>query len=103
MVPGSKSVRIARGTYLSVERRTKKKSDSAHGCNYIRGVRMALNIVDNLPSTLSFAEVDTNAIQLAGLVTNVGSGGVNAVLSGHDLRNEAAMNHGHWRDDKKIC
>ncbi len=62
---------------------------------------MALDIVDNLPPTLAFVEVDTNTIQLAGDVTSIGSGGVNAVLGGHDLRNETTMNHGHWRDDKK--
>mmetsp|Transcript_18383 Transcript_18383/g.45606 ORF Transcript_18383/g.45606 Transcript_18383/m.45606 type:complete len:455 (-) Transcript_18383:69-1433(-) len=39
----------------------------------------------DISPTLAFVEVDTNTIQLAGDVTSIGSGGVNAVLGGHDL------------------
>ena len=41
--------------------------------------------LENLPSSLSFVEVNIHAFQLERIVTNISSGGVNAVLGGHDL------------------
>lgn len=43
--------------------------------------------IANLPSSLPFVEVNVDSLQLKFVISDVRSGGVNAVLSGHDLQN----------------
>jgi hypothetical protein len=47
----------------------------------------------DLPSFLAFTEINANSLKLVIVVTNVLSGGVNAVLSRHDLQKDSKTYH----------
>ena len=60
----------------------------ARGCVLIYLTYNNINIyiyIYNLPSFLTFVEVDIDSCQLKFIVSNVFSGWINAMLSGHDL------------------
>ncbi|VEU45267.1 unnamed protein product [Pseudo-nitzschia multistriata] len=57
-------------------------SNGVHGS----GFQIGKNGTGNISSFLPFVEVNANSLQLELIITNIVSGGVNAVLSGHDLR-----------------
>ena len=58
-----------------------------------RWKRRSIGLRIFLPSFLSFVEVDVDASQLQLVVSDVFSGGVNAMLGGHDLEWEEEQQH----------
>jgi len=63
------------------ERSVGSRANGVHGT----GFQIGKNSTGDIPSSLAFVEVNVDSLQLKLVISDVRSGGVNAVLGGHDL------------------
>jgi hypothetical protein len=72
------------GIRRAMRRRRIASKDDLNQTNKARHVHQCLYI----PSLLSFIEIDMDSSQLSIVITNIFSGGVNAMFGGHDLEKQ---------------